>query len=125
MENLGPKLATGRDKFAILIETNQTRALILFLATREQTSQKGVIRFSIDKVITNINNSNVTHSDLSDKLKSINNDNIQSKLQQLSESDITRGTITATDKSRDGKQNKRQKYTGHGRVSKKPRFLSG
>ena len=76
------------------------------MATREQTSQKGVIRFSIDKVITNINNSNVTHSDLSDKLKSINNDNIQSKLQQLSESDITRGTITATDKSRDGKQNK-------------------
>ena len=80
LENLGPKLATGRDKFAILIETNQTRALILFLATREQASQKGVIRFSIDKVITNINNSNVTHSNLSDELKSINNDKIQSKL---------------------------------------------
>ena len=95
------------------------------MATREQTSQKGVIRFSIDKVITNINNSNFTHSDLSDELKSINNDNIQLKLQQLSESDITRGTTTAADKNRDGKQNKQQKHTGHGRVSNKPRYLSG
>ena len=47
-----------------------------FLATRQQTSQKGVKRFSIDKVITNIINSNVTYSDLSDELKSINYDNI-------------------------------------------------
>ena len=39
-----------------------------FVATREETSQKGVIRFSIDKVITNINNLNVTYSDLSDEL---------------------------------------------------------
>ena len=82
------------------------------------------MRFSIDKVITNINNSNVSCSDLSDELKSINNDNIQSKLQQLSESDITRGE-TATNKNRDGDQNKwRGKYTGHGRVSKKPIFFS-
>ena len=93
----------------------------IFLARREQTSQKGAIKFSIDKVITNINNSNVTYSELSDELKSINNDKIQSKLQQLSESDIT-GRGTTTDK--DGKHNKRRKYTGHGRVSKKPRFLS-
>ena len=74
-----------------------------FLATREQASQKGAIKFSIDKVITNINNSNVTYSELSDELKSINNDKIQSKLQQLSESDIT-GRGTTRDK--DGKQNK-------------------
>ena len=95
-----------------------------FVAAREQTYQKDVIRFSIDKVITNINNSNVTCSDLSDELKSINNDNIQSKLQQHSESDITRGE-TATNKNRDGDQTKRRrKYTGHGPVSKKPRFLS-
>ena len=60
--------------------------------------------------------------ELNHELKSINTDNIQSKLQQLSESDIT-GRETTTDK--DGKQNKRRKYTGHGRVSKKQRFLSG
>ena len=82
-----------------------------FLTTREQTFWKGAIKVSIGKVIANINNSNVIYSELSDKLKSINNDNIQSKLQQLSESDIT-GRGTTTDK--DGKQNKRRKYTGHG-----------
>ena len=51
-----------------------------FLAAREQTSQKGVIKFSIEKVITNTNNLDITYSELGDELKSINNDNIQSKL---------------------------------------------
>ena len=60
------------------------------MATREQTFRKGVIKFSIDEVITNINNSNVTYSDLNNELKNINNDNIQSKLQQLGEGDINR-----------------------------------
>ena len=96
-----------------------------FVATREQTSQKGVIKCSIDKVITNVNNSNVICSDLSDELKSIKNDNIHSKLQQLSESDISGGRAT-TNKNRDKHQNKRQqKYVGHRPASKKPRFLSG
>ena len=58
----------------------------------------------------------------SDELKNINNDNIQSKLQQISEGDITDG---GTRTNKDGKQNKQRKYIGHGRVSKKPRFLSG
>ena len=55
-----------------------------FWATREQTSQKGVNEFSIDKVITDTNNLDVTYSEIDDDLKGINNDNIQSKLQQLS-----------------------------------------
>ena len=75
-----------------------------FLARREETSQKGAIKFSIDKVITNINNSNVTYSELSNELKNINNDNIQSKLQQLSKGNITDG---GTRKDKDGKQNMR------------------
>ena len=70
---------------------------------REQTFRKGVIKFSIDEVITNINNSNVTYSDLNNELKNINNDNIQSKLQQLGEGDINRRTTA--DQNRDGKQN--------------------
>ena len=53
-----------------------------FFATREQTSQKAATKFYIDKVITNINNSNVTYLELSYDLKSINNDNIHSKLKQ-------------------------------------------
>ena len=75
-----------------------------FLARREQTSQKGAIKYSIDKVITNINNSHVTYSELSNELKNINNDNIQSKLQQLSKGNITDG---GTRKDKDGKQNMR------------------
>ena len=39
---------------------------------------------SIDKVITDTNNLDVTYSEIDDDLKGINNDNIQSKLQQLS-----------------------------------------
>ena len=92
-----------------------------FLTTREQTSQKGEIIFSIVKVINNINKSNVSYSELGDELNNFNNDNLQSKLQQLSESNIVRGKNF---QDRDGTKNKQRQYTRHGRVSKKPRFLS-
>ena len=52
-----------------------------FFATRKQTSQKGAIKFSIDKVITNLNSSDVSYIELGDELKNIDNDNFQSKLQ--------------------------------------------
>ena len=94
-----------------------------FLAIRKQTSQKGAIKFSIDKVMSNLNSSDVSYLELGDELKNINNANIQSKPQQLGNSNIiSRGT---RDKNGDG-QSKRRKNTGdgHGRVSKKPRFLS-
>ena len=70
-----------------------------FLATRDQISQKGDIKFSIEKVIANTNSSNVNYSNVSDELIHINNDNnTQLKLQQLSDRNITgRGT---TDKNR-------------------------
>ena len=92
------------------------------MTTREQTSQEGEIKCSIVKVINNINKTNVTYSELDDELNSFKNDNIQSKLQRLSEGDVVR---TAIYKDGDGTKNKGQEYTGHGRVSKKPRFLSG
>ena len=75
-----------------------------FLAIRKQTSQKGAIKFSIDKVISNLNSSDVSYLELGDELKNINNDNIQSKLQQLGNGNIiSRGT---RDKNGDG-QSKR------------------
>ena len=55
-----------------------------FLSTRKQISQKGEI--------TNLNNSDVTYIDLSNKLKNIDNDNFQSKIQQVGSSN----TVTAT-----------------------------
>ena len=94
-----------------------------FLTKREQTSQLGEIKFSIVKVINNINKNNVKYSELGDELSSLNNDNIQSKLQRISESDTDDGKTTL---HRTGGKNKKQRqYTGHRRVSKKPRFLSG
>ena len=92
-----------------------------FLISREQTSQKGEIEFSIVKVIDNINKSNISYSELGDELNNFNNDKIQSKLQQLSDSNIVGGT---DNQDRDRTTNKRRQYTGHGRVGKKPIFLS-
>ena len=58
-------------------------SFVSFLATRKLTSQIDIIKFSIDKVTANINSSDVSYSVLGDELKNINNDNIQSKLEQL------------------------------------------
>ena len=60
-----------------------------FLVMRKQTSQKGAITFSIDKVITNLNNSNVSYIELGNELKKIDRDNFQSKLQQLGNGNTT------------------------------------
>ena len=92
------------------------------MTTKEQTSQESEIKFYIVKVINNINKTNVTYSELGDELNSFNNNNIQSKLQRLKEDDVVR---TAVYQDRDRTKNKRREYAGHGRVSKKPRFLSG
>ena len=108
------------EKFAILIEIKATLVLILFLATRKQTSQKGVIKFSTDKVIANINSSDVSYLELGDKLKHLNNGNILSKLQQIGNDNTIRRR--PTNKDRDGQSKWQNTKNGHGRVSKKPRF---
>ena len=77
-----------------------------FLATRKQTSQKGAIKFSIDKVIANTKSSNISYLELGDELKNINNDKIQSKLQQHGNGntiDRDRGVLRETDKISDEK----------------------
>ena len=91
-----------------------------FLATREQTSQKGTTKFSTDKVISNINNADVNYLELGDKLKRINNDNnIEFKLERASGNSFIRGGS----KSENRGQNKPRDYRyKHGRVSKKPGF---
>ena len=91
-----------------------------FLATRKQTYQKGEIIFSIDKVIANMNSSDVNYLELGDELKNFNNDNTQSKLQQLGNCNIT--GREPTDKNRIERY--KRENNRHGRVRKKPRFLS-
>ena len=62
------------------------------MATREQISQKGTTKLSIDNVISNINNANVNYLELDDKLKRINNDNIiEFKLERANGNSFTRG----------------------------------
>ena len=91
-----------------------------FLATRQQTHQNNVRKFSIEKVIANLNNSNVSYFELGGKLKNTNNDNFQSKLKQLG-----RGNIKRREKGNKNRyKDRNRKNNEHGRFSKKPRFLS-
>ena len=73
------------------------------MTTREQTSQTSEIKFSIVKVIYKTNKNNVIYSATVDEINSLNNGNIQSKLERISESDMSR---TTTHKDRDDKRNK-------------------
>ena len=67
-----------------------------------------------------MNSSDVNYLELGDELKNFDNDNTQSKLQQLGNCNIT--GRKPTDKNRNERY-KREKNR-HGQVSKKPRFLS-
>ena len=91
------------------------------LATRKQTSQKDQIKFSINKIITDLNNSNITYLNIKNELKNIDNDNFQSKLQQLGGGD----TSGPSNEKRAGDRNDGRQSAKHRRVSEKPRFLSG
>ena len=73
------------------------------MTTREQTSQTSEIKFSIVKVIDKTNKNNVIYSATVDEINSLNNGNIPSKLERISESDMSR---TTTHKDRDDKRNK-------------------
>ena len=90
----------------------------LFLPTRKQTSQTDAINFYIVKVIDNTNRTNVIYSEISDELRNLKNDNIQSRISRISERDSFR------QEPRKKRGDRRREYTGHERVSKKPRFLS-
>ena len=90
--NLELQLTVGRVKFAIVIETKSDTSFNSFLAIREQTSQKSAIKFSIYKVISNINNTDVNYLELGDELKYINNDNnIRFKIEQAGGNGLIRG----------------------------------
>ena len=62
----------------------------LFLPRREQTSETGVTNFSIVKVIDNTNRTNLIYSEISDELRNLKNDNIQSRISRISERDSFR-----------------------------------
>ena len=48
-----------------------------FLASREQTSQANEIKFSIVKVIDNLNKNNVLYSEVTNELRNLKNDNVR------------------------------------------------
>ena len=85
---------------------------------RKETSSPGEINFSIVKVIDNVNKHDSINSDVSDELSDFKNDIVQRTIQRASEGDSVGKTATKQQHVR------RREYTGHGRVSKQPRFLS-
>ena len=93
------------------------------LSTRKQTSQKGAIKFSLDKVITNLNSSNVSYIELGDELKNIDNDNFQSNLQQIGSGDTRSRRSTDKNRVRDRNEQQKRQNNGYGRISERPRFL--
>ena len=88
------------------------------MAVRHQTSSLSEINFSVVKVIDNTNRHDNIYTETSDELSDFKNDSVQQTIQRISESDSTRTTSTERSDKR------RREYTGNGRVSKKPRFLS-
>ena len=88
------------------------------MATRKETSSPSEINFSIVKVIDNVNKHDSINFDTNDELSDFKNDIVQRTIQRVSESNTVGKTIA--------KQQyiQQRKPTGHGRVSKKPRFLS-
>ena len=60
------------------------------MAVRKETPSPFEINFSIVKVIDNTNRQKVIYSEISDELSDFKNDNIQSKVQRVNESDLIR-----------------------------------
>ena len=89
-----------------------------FLAKRKETSSPSEIIFFIVKVIDNVNKHDNINFDTNDELSDFTNEIVQRTIQRISESDTFRKTTAK-------RQHIRQReLIGHGRVIKKPRFLS-
>ena len=87
------------------------------MATRKETSSPSELTFSVVQVIDNINKHDSINFDTNDELSDFKNDIVQQTIQRVSEGDAV-GKTKATQQ-----YIQRRELTGHGRVSKKPRFL--
>ena len=88
-----------------------------FLATRKETSPSE-INFSIVKVIDDVNKHYSINYDIDDEISDFKSDIVQQTIQRVSEGNTVGKTTTKQQYIR------QRKPAGHGRVSKKPRFLS-
>ena len=89
------------------------------MAVRREILYPTEINFSIVKVIDSTNRQDGIYSEISSELSNFKDDNIQRTVQQISKSDTCRETAPR------GPNRQRREHTSNGRVSKKPRFLSG
>ena len=89
-----------------------------FLATREETSQEDDIKFSIVKVIDNVNKNSVIYSEVTNELNNFKDD-IGGRTVQSISGDNIEGRTTARETSA-----RTRRTNDDRRVSKKPRFLS-
>lgn len=101
-----------------------------FLVVRKQTVSSLEINFSTVKVIDNKNRQNAIYSEISDELRDFKNDNVQQTIRWAGENNFGRGKpepaefVGGEPKHERGDRRQQQNTVG-GRVSKKPRFLSG
>ena len=123
VNDLGPEkfrtqADSGTEQICYYNRNKKDTSFNCFLATRKETSSPSEINCSIVKVIGNVNKHDSINFDINDELSDFKNDIVKRTIQQVSESN-TVGKTTA-------KQHyiRQREPTGHGRVSKKPRFLS-
>ena len=123
MNSLGPgkfrKHADNDIKQVCYYNRNKTDTCFnSFLATREQTSQEDDIKFSIVKVIDNVNKSSIIYSEVINELNNFKDDISGRTVQSISGDNID-GRTTARETSA-----RTRRTNDDRRVSKKPRFLS-
>ena len=90
-----------------------------FLATREQTSQEDDIKYSIIKVIDNVNKSSVIYSEVTNELNNFKDDVGGRTVQS-----ITVGSFEGRTAAREPISARTKRTNDDRRISKKPRFLS-
>ena len=116
--NFRTQADSGKEQICYYNRNKKDASFSSFLATRKETLSPSEINFSIVKVIGNKNKHDSINSDVSDELSDFKNNIVQRTIQRASEDESVGKTATKQ------QHIQRPEYTGHGRVIKKPRFLS-
>ena len=109
---------SGTEQICYYNRNKKDTSVNSFLGTRKETLSPSEIKFSIVKVIDNVNKHDSINFDTNDELSDFKNDIVQQAIQRASKSNTVGKRTTKQQHIR------RRELTGHRRVSKKPRFRS-
>ena len=123
VNNFGPakfrtQANSGTEQICYYNRNKKDTSVNSFLGTRKETLSPSEIKFSIVKVIDNVNKHDSINFDTNDELSDFKNDIVQQAIQRASKSNTVGKRTTKQQHIR------RRELTGHRRVSKKPRFRS-